>query len=147
MTVRLFSGNRTIVLKWHKIRQRKTDVPFSRENLLAGLALGAKMEVDLRLIRDNEFVCLHDKSLEGETDGAGPVMEMTAAGLHQLHMRSDDFHNSQESPLLLADLFAILSNPATLIHDDALLQLDLKETADTINPATAKKFAALIEPV
>ncbi len=147
MSVRLFSGNRAIVLKWHKIRRRITDVPFSRENLLAGLALGATMEVDMRPIRDNEFVCLHDKSLEGETNGTGPVMDMAAAGLHQLRMRGDGSRKSQESPLLLADLCAILSDPATRIHDNALLQLDLKATADTIDAETARNFATLIGPV
>ena len=61
-------GDRGIRLKWHKLRRRADDPPFHRPNLAAGLAAGASMEVDIQPLADGGFVCLHDWTLETQTD-------------------------------------------------------------------------------
>jgi hypothetical protein len=60
----LRAQQRTIRLKWHKLRLRLEDAPFDRRNLALGLAAGASLEVDLQPLACGRFVCLHDAELE-----------------------------------------------------------------------------------
>jgi glycerophosphoryl diester phosphodiesterase len=118
----LAHGGRTVRLKWHKLRRKPDDPPFSRANLRAGLAAGASLEVDLRRLACGRFVCLHDVRLEGETTGEGPVAGIDAAVIAELEMRQAP----GERPLLLADLAqAVRAGPCA---PGALVQLDLKDS-------------------
>jgi glycerophosphoryl diester phosphodiesterase len=116
----LSHGGRAVRLKWHKLRCRPGDPPFSRANLRAGLAAGASLEIDLRCLACGRFVCLHDAELQSETTGEGPVAGIDAEAIARLEMRDAP----GERPLLLDELAAVVR--AGPCAPDALIQLDLK---------------------
>jgi glycerophosphoryl diester phosphodiesterase len=135
----LAHGGRTVRLKWHKLRQRPEDPPFARANLRAGLAAGASLEVDLRRLACDRFVCLHDAELEGETTGEGPVARIDAAAIGGLEMRDAP----GERPLLLDELAdAVRAGPCA---PGALVQLDLKDTG--LDRASRARLAAALEGI
>lgn len=137
----LIRGDRTVRLKWHKLRVRPGDPPFARRNLRLGLAAGASLEVDIRPLACGRFVCLHDARLEDETTGAGLVANTGAAAIMQYEM----IGAPGERPLLLDELAEIMRN--TPIAAAALVQLDLRATAADINGAAVTAFAAAVEGV
>ncbi|MCA2410194.1 glycerophosphodiester phosphodiesterase (plasmid) [Rhizobium leguminosarum bv. viciae 248] len=105
-------------LKWHRLRKRFSDPLFSAEVLAEGFAAGASMELDLRVRADGGFVVLHDKELEGETTGHGPVAEKSVSDLSEIRMQEGD------RPLILSeDLAAMMQST----HPAALLQFDMKD--------------------
>jgi glycerophosphoryl diester phosphodiesterase len=133
-----FEGRR-ILLKWHKLRRYRTDPPFSLANLGAGLAAGASLEIDIRVLADGSWVCLHDDVLDRETDGHGPVCAVDAASIRKLRLAGAEY-----APPLLADAAReIAAAPAT----HACLQLDLKERREALSPAAVESFARTIGPV
>ncbi len=105
-------------LKWHRLRRHLRDPLFSRVIMAEGFALGASMELDLRVRADGGFVVLHDAELEGETSGRGLIRESLPADLRDLHMK-DGGH----APTLSEDLAAMLRTA----HPEALLQFDMKD--------------------
>lgn len=111
-------GGRDIRLKWHQLRQAAEDPPFLRRNLRAGLAAGASIEVDIRMLACGNFVCLHEPGLEAETTGRGPVAAADAAAIRRLQMQG-----SGEPPLLLDELIGLERSGPT--RAGARLQLDL----------------------
>ena len=133
-----FEGRRAL-LKWHKLRRYHTDPPFSLANLSAGLAAGASLEIDLRVLADGSWVCLHDDVLDRETDGHGPVRAADAAAIRKLRLAG-----AEHAPLLLADIAReIAAAPATV----ACLQLDLKERREALSPTAVGSFARTVGPV
>ncbi len=130
-------GDRTVRLKWHKLRRFADDPPFARRNLRAGLAAGASLEVDIRALACGRFVCLRAPLLENETTGQGPVARADAAAVSRLQMRA-----TGEPPLLLDELVRIIRTVPT--HPSALVQLDLKGEIDT---AAERAFAAALPGV
>lgn len=128
-------ADRTVRLKWHKLRQCPEDPPFSRRNLRAGLAAGASLEVDVRPLACGRFVCLHDAQLEHESTGRGPVAAIDAATVTRLKMREAP----GERPLLLDELVDILDR--TPADPRARVQLDLGVTAEEIDAAAVAGFA------
>jgi len=135
----LSHGDRAVRLKWHQLRQRPSDPPFSRANLRAGLAAGASLEVDLRCLACGRFVCLHDARLEGETTGEGPVAGIDGDAIARLQMRDAP----GERPILLDELAdAVRAGPCA---PDALVQLDLKDAE--IENASRVIFAEILDDV
>jgi glycerophosphoryl diester phosphodiesterase len=132
-------SGRTVLLKWHKLRQVAGDPPFSLANLRRGLAAGASLEIDARVLADGEWVCLHDDVLDEETDGSGPVERATAATIRGLRIAGGDF-----APPLLADVVAAVAAAPTR---GALLQIDLKQPLPGLTPAAIARFATLVKPV
>jgi glycerophosphoryl diester phosphodiesterase len=133
-----------IRLKWHRLRRVRTDTPFTTARLAEGLKLGASMEVDLRVLADGRFAVLHNETLDRETIGSGPVSGVSADDLRKLRLRSPDGAPTSDPVLLLDDLVALVG---TDIGSDALVQLDLKETRDTLSAAAAASFLAAVAPV
>ena len=121
--VAIDADGRRVLLKWHKLRRAAAEPPFAIANLPAGLALGASMEIDVRLMADGDWICLHDDVLDEETDGAGPVARLDTAAARSLHIAGANY-----PPPLLTDMTAVL---AAAPASDACLQLDLKEPAAT----------------
>lgn len=120
-------------LKWHKLRQRHDDLPFSRANLAAGLLAGAALEVDLSMSADGAFVCIHDATLDRETTGTGPVARTTRAELAGLRQRGPDGRPTTEPLVFLDDVVnavAALRRPP-----GALVQLDVKEPSERLDDA------------
>lgn len=143
----IHAGGRRIRLKWHKLRRRADDLPFNRANLALGLANGASMEVDIQGLADGGFVCLHDRRLETETNGAGPVAAADSGRIRSLRQLDLQGDASGPPPLLLDDLVEILRDGAGTACDGAVVQLDLKEPLAAIGEAAVARFARLVEPV
>ena len=132
-------SGRRIMLKWHMLRRSSDEAPFSMENLRDGLALGASMEIDIRLLGDGAWACLHDDVLDEETDGKGPVAGIDSAGLRSLRLAGSD-----RSPPLFAEIVDII---AAAPKSGALVQIDLKEPAATLFNAAVAAFLRLVERV
>ncbi len=142
--VAIWSGYHRVRLKWHRMKRRLEDIPFTPAILAEALAAGASSEVDLRVHGEDGFVVLHDDRLDRETSGHGPVAAATRVLLGSLTMRAPDGAITEEAVLLLDDLAALAAQEAA---PDALIQLDLKEDAGAITPAVVARFATLIAPV
>lgn len=126
-------GHRTR-LKWHRLRLSLSAPLFSAETMAKGFAVGASMELDLRVRADGGFVVLHDKTLDGETDGHGRVRETAPETLRGLVMKAGG-----TPPILSEDLARLL----TTAHPDALLQFDMKDDLATIGEAGLAHLQAL----
>jgi glycerophosphoryl diester phosphodiesterase len=137
--VAIDARGRRILLKWHMLRRAASEPPFSLRNLRAGLARNASMEVDIRLLGDGSWICLHDATLEAETDGSGPVANLDAQAISRLRISGSDY-----APPLLADIVKAVKGAAS---SGACLQLDLKEPAAGLSAGAAASFAELIGPV
>ena len=117
--VALDHAGRRVLLKWHKLRRRAGEPPFDPANLATGLAAGASLEVDIRCLADDSWICLHDATLDAETDGSGPVAALDRAAAARLRVTGGDF-----APPLLVDLAAMVAGCGETC---ACLQLDMKE--------------------
>lgn len=140
-------GDRDIRLKWHKLRQRGDDTPFHRPNLIAGLAAGAAMEVDIQLLADGAFACLHDPTLETQTTGSGPVDQADSAMIRSLRQTDDSGAAVDTPPLLLEELVDIMCQHSADTADCASVQLDLKLTEKALSDEAIDRFARLVGPV
>ncbi|WP_413990535.1 glycerophosphodiester phosphodiesterase [Labrys okinawensis] len=142
--VSLLGGAHRVRLKWHRMRRRLDDTPFTPAILAEALAAGASSEVDLRAHGEAGLAVLHDETLDRETTGTGPVATATEAQLRRLHRRGADGRPTRERLLLLNDLADLAGREAA---PGALVQLDLKEDAAAISPALARNFGRTIAPV
>jgi glycerophosphoryl diester phosphodiesterase len=129
------ADGRRVALKWHKLRQRAEDPAFARANLRAGLAAGAVLEVDLVATADAAFVCLHNRTLDAETTGTGPVAARGLAEIRALRRRANDGSPIEEPVLSLAELVAIAAPLLPPGPGDGRIQLDLKERRATLRVA------------
>lgn len=125
--VALSVGARRVALKWHKLRCRADDPDFARAGLALGLRLGAALEVDLVATADDRLVCLHDATLERETEGTGPVRALTEAEVARLRQRGRDGRVRDETVLTLAGLAAAVRAGLPASGGDGRIQLDIKE--------------------
>ncbi len=131
--------NPTPRLKWHMLRRRKSDAPFQRENLVAALRAGAACEVDLTFTADGHALCLHDSILDRETTGHGRVADATRAEIEQLRQRSPTGAVLTTRPLFLDEVCATVASVGVAAM--ALVQLDVKARAQTLNAAACETFA------
>lgn len=106
-----------IRLKWHRLRRQMTDPLFGAEAMAQGFALGASMELDLRVRRDGGFVVLHDEFLKGETTGEGRIADLA---LNEI----EAFHFEDGRPLIFTEDLAVMLQKA---NPKALLQFDMKD--------------------
>ncbi|ENN88389.1 hypothetical protein RHSP_75829 [Rhizobium freirei PRF 81] len=127
----LHEGHRTR-LKWHRLRKRLADPLFSVEVMSEGFAAGASMELDLRVRGDGGFVVLHDKGLEGETTGHGPVAGKSIADLSDIRMQEGG------RPLILSEDLATMMQST---HPAALLQFDVKDDFEAIGARGIRHLA------
>lgn len=143
----LRDGDRLVRLKWHKLRRRAEDQPFLRANLIAGLAAGAAMEVDIRLLADGGFVCLHDGTLETQTDGMGPVDRADSDTIRALRQTDKSGAVTDAAPLQLEELIGIMRDRAADTAAGATVQLDLKLAVDALSDPVVERFGGLVQPV
>jgi glycerophosphoryl diester phosphodiesterase len=134
----LLVGSRRVFLKWHKLKRRAGDPDFSRDNLVRGLEAGAAVEVDLVLTADDAFVCLHDLTLDRETEGHGPVRARTAAEIAALRQRGPDGRPRDETVLTLEQLAATLRRLLPASGGDGRVQLDVKEASADLSDAACR---------
>lgn len=142
--VAIRTSDHVVRLKWHRMKRRIGDIPFTPAILAEALALGASAEIDLQLHGEGSFVVLHDETLDRETTGCGPVREATVETIRSLRMRAPDGAVTDQAVMLLEDLAAGAANAAA---PGALIQLDLKVDAAAIDPAVAARFGAIVAPV
>lgn len=130
------------MLKWHRGRMRATDMEFDPARIVQGMNAGASVEVDLVRHAGGGFAVLHDAVLDRTTTGTGRVADCDAAALRALRRR-DNLGTPTDIPVaLLSDLCASL-RPAT----GALLQLDLKEAAQSIAKSDIFAFSSAVSPI
>lgn len=132
-------------LKWHRGRRQQGDIPFTRNRILQGMQDGASVEIDLVCHAGGGFAVLHDETLDRDTTGAGPVRDASADDLRSLSLRDSNGHASPHPVLLLDDLCHLLQD--VHCNPDAILQLDLKETAASLSAADIAAFAEAVTPV
>ena len=128
-------------LKWHMLRRRRTDPPHLRANLEAGLATGAALEVDVAFTADNDFVCLHDLTLDRETTGSGLVAEHARREIESFHQRGNDGKPLTNSPLFLDEVVAARAHHPMRACQ---VQLDIKEPAARFDAAIFERLRALL---
>jgi glycerophosphoryl diester phosphodiesterase len=125
-------------LKWHKLRYRATDPPYQRHNLVAALAAGQPCEVDLRFTADHHALCIHERDLQHETTGTGPVARAGRAEVEALRQRGNDGEVLDGSPLFLDEVVAAVRQ-----HGDVgpgLVQLDVKTPLAALHPEALGHF-------
>jgi glycerophosphoryl diester phosphodiesterase len=129
----LVDGGHVTRLKWHRLRRQMRDPVFSADVMQSGFALGASMELDLRVRADGGFAVLHDENLEGETTGAGLVAEKSGGELQGIRMK-----DAGRQLILSEDLSRVLQSA----HPDALLQFDMKDDYEAIGSNGITHLAA-----
>jgi glycerophosphoryl diester phosphodiesterase len=120
-------------LKWHRLRRRLSDPLFSTDVMRTGFAIGASMELDLRVRADGGFVVLHDDELQGETTGHGRISRKGLDELRDARMR-----DGGRDLTFSEDLAAMLQSA----HPDALLQFDMKDDYETVGGKGIAHLAA-----
>ena len=77
-----------LVLIHHAARREEGDLANALSSLRRCQQAGARIvEIDIAPLAGGDFALLHDELLEGETDGAGPVIAATAEHVRALHLR------------------------------------------------------------
>lgn len=134
---------RSVALKWHQLRRRRSDPLFGIAALKQGLRLGASMEIDLRITADGSFVVLHDATLDQETDGTGEIVRLTREQLTGIHY--DDSHlpggEGKRSLLFTEDVTRLMEAG----HPDSMLQLDMKDDYSAVGEAGVERLASVLQ--
>ncbi len=131
--------------KWHRGRRRLSDPVFTGKRILEAMALGASIEVDLVVTGDKGFAVLHDKTLDRETTGQGPVAHTSDDVIRLLRLRGNDGAPINEPVMLLDDLCTLMASGK--VHPDALLQLDYKEDEKVLDGRAIANFRRATLPV
>ncbi|MDQ3808740.1 MAG: hypothetical protein M3336_00445, partial [Chloroflexota bacterium] len=82
----------------------------------------ARAEIDVAMLHDADFLVVHDRTLDGSTDGRGPVDEVTRAESRRLRLVEGGRVTGQAPPLLSEVIEAIAAESFP-----TLLELDLKD--------------------
>lgn len=131
--------------KWHRGRRRLSDPVFTGKRILEAMALGASIEVDLVVTGDKGFAVLHDKTLDRETTGQGPVAHTSDDLIRLLRLRDNAGAPIAEPVMLLDDLCTLIASRT--VHPDALLQLDYKEDEKPLDGRAIANFRRATLPV
>ncbi|MEM5478022.1 glycerophosphodiester phosphodiesterase family protein [Pacificibacter sp. AS14] len=132
-------------LKWHRGRRCATDMEFDPRRIIEGMRLGASVEIDIVRHAGGGFAVLHDDTLERATTGSGRVCEASRQTLETLWRRGNEGQVTDVPVALLSDLCRAIATEGT--EDTAVLQLDLKETNETLTPADILAFAEALAPI
>lgn len=82
----------------------------------------ARAEIDIAMLRDEDFLIVHDRDLEISTDGKGCVDATSRVEAERLHLRQHGEQTSQRVATLSEVVSAIAAEPYP-----TLLELDLKD--------------------
>jgi glycerophosphoryl diester phosphodiesterase len=133
LKIEINNDGHPVRLKWHRLRRQLSDPLFSTDVMRAGFALGASMELDLRVRGDGGFVVLHDDELQGETTGHGRISRKSRDELRDARMR-----DGGRDLTFSEDLAAMLQSA----HPDALLQFDMKDDYEAVGGKGIAHLAA-----
>ena len=101
----------------------------------------ARAEIDVAMLRDEDFLIVHDRQLHISTDGQGCVHTTSRAEAERLHLRQDGQQTSQPVTTLSEVAQAIASEPYP-----TLLELDLKDEVTWPWPRV-EELARILRPV
>ncbi|MBI1243709.1 MAG: hypothetical protein GC202_01775 [Alphaproteobacteria bacterium] len=132
-------------LKWHMLRRQKSDPGHLRANLDAALLAGAACEVDLRFSADGHAFCLHDRTLDRETTGAGPADRLTRAEIGRLRQRAPDGTAIDAPPLFLDEVADAVRRIGRA--RGGLVQLDVKAPVDALDATLMGRLRATLGDV
>jgi glycerophosphoryl diester phosphodiesterase len=136
------AGGRAVALKVHQCnwsgRQPANSLPAILECYRARVA---RAEIDVAMLRDDDFLVVHDLDLAEATDGSGRVEETTRAAASRLRLRQGGTVTAERPPLLSEVVAAIAAEPFP-----TLLELDLKDWRPWPWPRV-EALAASVQPV
>jgi glycerophosphoryl diester phosphodiesterase len=101
----------------------------------------ARAEIDIALLRDQDFLVAHDLNLAKATDGQGRADETTRAQAERLHLAHHGVATSERAVVLSEVVAAIAAEPFPTV-----LELDLKDWKPWPWPRV-EELARLLQPV
>jgi glycerophosphoryl diester phosphodiesterase len=101
----------------------------------------ARTEIDLHMLRDADFLVLHDPEVDGSTTGTGAVTDLTRQDSQSLRLRFDGGISVERPPLFSEVVALIGAQPYP-----TLLELDLPAFQPLPWPR-AEWLARVVEPV
>lgn len=102
----------------------------------------ARAEVDVAILRDSDFLIVHDLDLARATDSTGRVDETTRADTRDLHLVTHAGERTSERPPLLGELVEVIAAEPY----PTILELDLKDWKPWPWPRV-EELARLLQPV
>jgi glycerophosphoryl diester phosphodiesterase len=112
--------------------------PNSLAAIRASLDAGAAIiEIDVQALRVADYVLLHDSTLDRETDGSGPVAELTVEAIKAVKRK-----NSDQPPVLLSEIVPLFQDIV-----DVRLHLDFKSFLPFATTEPLERFANLLRPL
>lgn len=135
----LGTTDKKVLLKYHKLLTGRNSAPPNSMTALQEVIDGGAdvIEFDIRLTRDEQFVLLHDSTLERETTGTGLLNRLTLAEARLLRLR-----NSRERVASLTDVVGELKG----LNRPLKVQVDLKVT-EALSMATAVTLLDSLAPL
>jgi glycerophosphoryl diester phosphodiesterase len=135
-------GGREVQLKVHQClwsgNYPANSLPAIEECYRAAVA---RVEIDAAMLRDADFLVVHDLTLDDSTTGHGPVSEVLLNDARSLRIRHDGRVSDHAPPLLSEVVELIRVQP-----DPTLMELDLKEERPMPWPRV-EELARIVEPV
>jgi glycerophosphoryl diester phosphodiesterase len=101
----------------------------------------ARAEIDIGMLRDEDFLVVHDLDLSKATDGSGRVDQTTSAESRRLYLTHAGKVTTERPPLLSEVVEAIAAEPFATV-----LELDLKDWQPWPWPRV-EQLARMLEPV
>ncbi len=114
----------------------------SRAAVVAAIAAGYGIEIDLQLSRDGVPMVFHDETLERLTPRDGWLCDLTAAQLAEIPLKGGD-----ETIPTLADILTLVAGRVPLLIELKDQTLRMAETDGRLEQATAAALAAYHGPV
>jgi glycerophosphoryl diester phosphodiesterase len=101
----------------------------------------ARAEIDIAMLRDQDFLVVHDLDLALATDGIGLVGQTDRRQAGRLHLAHDGVVSTERPPLLTEVIAAIAAEPYP-----TLLELDLKDR-EPWPWRRVEELVAMLQPV
>lgn len=132
-------NGRRVLLKYHRLLSGTGAHPPHSISALREIVQGGAevIEFDVQAIGDDDYVLIHDTTLERETTGAGPVGHLTRTLAQALRLRG-----SNESVVLLSDLSQVLAEHRRPLK----VQIDLKDVFP-FGQEKASRLLRALEPL
>ena len=114
----------------------------SRAAIMAAIAAGYGIEIDLQLSSDGVAVVFHDEALDRLTASSGLIKHHTAAALSQIKLR-----DSTETIPTLAEILTLVAGRAPLLIELKDQTDSMSETDGRLESTTAAQLASYQGPV
>lgn len=136
------SGGRAVEVKAHRCLW-SGDYP---ENSLPAIEecfreLVSRAEIDLHMLRDADFLVLHDSHLDASTNGTGRTGDLSRGDAEALRLRAGGRVTSEKPPLFSEVVSVIADQPSC-----TLLELDIPDL-EPIPWPRVEELVAIVEPI